>query len=197
MDGVQHYYAREVQALAERYESVNFETVHRGVLNLLPSPPGRAIDIGAGTGRDATALSRLGFDVVAVEPVSELREVAQRLHAEAPVTWVADALPGLAQLAGPFDLLLLSAVWMHLDEAERGQAMQRLHALTAPGGRLVITLRHGPPPGDRHMFDVPADETVMLAEHCGFQVVHVGAGADQLGRDEVHWSTLMLQKGIS
>ncbi|MFE3881368.1 class I SAM-dependent methyltransferase [Streptomyces lydicus] len=197
MNGVQQYYARAAQSLAEQYESLSFETVHHDVLQLLPSPPARAADIGAGTGRDAAALSRRGFDVVAVEPVRPLRTVAQRLHAEAPITWVEDALPALDHLTGPFDLILLSAVWMHLDEEERVQGMQRLYELAAPGGRLVITLRHGPLPDNRRMFDVPVVETVALAERCGLQQVQVSQGPDRLGRAEVHWSALVLQKGQS
>ena len=42
-------------------------------VNLLPRPPGRALDVGAGTGRDAAWLARLGFQVVAVEPSGVLR----------------------------------------------------------------------------------------------------------------------------
>lgn len=66
--------------------------------------------------------------------------------------------------------------------------------LTAPDGLLVVTLRHGPPPPERRMFDVPAGETVELAARCGFALVQQGAGADQLGRDEVHWSELALRR---
>ncbi|MGW8378890.1 class I SAM-dependent methyltransferase [Streptomyces sp. ODS28] len=194
MSGVQEYYAREAGALAERYEGLSFEAVHHGVLGHLPEPPARALDVGAGTGRDAAALARRGFEVVAVEPVPQLRAVARRLHAEAPVTWIDDALPTLEKLTGPYDLILLSAVWMHLEEGERALAMSRLSALTAPDGRLVLTLRHGPPPPERRMFDVPAGETIELAERCGFTLVHQGTDTDQLGRAEVHWSELVLRK---
>ncbi|MFE6156137.1 class I SAM-dependent methyltransferase [Streptomyces sp. NPDC057889] len=174
---------------------MTFEAVHEEILHLLPDVPVRAVDIGAGTGRDATALAALGHEVIAVEPVRQLRLVAQRLHADANVVWLEDSLPGLEGLGGEFGLILLSAVWMHLDEQERAAAMGRLVELLAPGGLLVISLRHGPPPADRRMFDVPADESAALARECGLSVLQVGGGQDQLGRNEIHWSELALRKG--
>ena len=51
--GVQAYYAESAQRLGRVYESVSFESVHEALLDLLPEPPARALDVGAGTGRSA------------------------------------------------------------------------------------------------------------------------------------------------
>jgi SAM-dependent methyltransferase len=185
--GVQPYYARNAAFLAGRYESVSFEAVHGDVLDLLPPAPARAADIGAGTGRDAAAFARRGYDVLAVEPVEELREVAQRLHPSPAISWTGDSLP--------FDLVLLSAVWMHLPPADRGRAMTRLAELLAPSGTLVMSLRRGEPPADRVMYDVPAEDVVVLAEAAGLRTVRVtGSGTDALGRDTVRWQSVVLRK---
>ncbi|MFF3269583.1 class I SAM-dependent methyltransferase [Streptomyces chrestomyceticus] len=195
--GVQPYYARSAEALAERYESLRFETVHEHFLPLLPAAPAHVADIGAGTGRDAAALAALGHEVTAVEPVPELRRVARRLHPSPAIRWLADSLPDLPRLdgaAGTFDAILLSAVWMHLDAPDRPAAMRRLHTLLAPGGRLLISLRHGPPPEDRRMYDIPAPETVALATHHGLRPLQQTTATDHLGRDTVHWSSLAFEK---
>ncbi|MEV5595056.1 class I SAM-dependent methyltransferase [Streptomyces sp. NPDC052496] len=195
--GVQPYYAQAAAALAERYESVRFETVHRDFLPLLPAAPARVADIGAGTGRDAAALAALGHDVLAVEPVPELRRVARRLHPSPAIRWLADSLPALSRLgddAGRFDAILLSAVWMHLEEPDRPAAMRRLHTLLAPGGRLLLSLRHGPPPPDRQMYDIPAPETITLATHHGLRPLRSSTAQDHLGRDTVHWTSLAFEK---
>ncbi|MFH8408619.1 class I SAM-dependent methyltransferase [Streptomyces sp. NPDC018019] len=195
--GVQPYYARNATALADRYESLRFETVHQDILTLLPPAPARIADIGAGTGRDAAALAARGHTVLAVEPVPELRADAQRRHPSPAIHWLADALPALPRLdgeTGRLDAILLSAVWMHLEEPARPPAMRRLHALLAPGGRLFLTLRHGPPPPDRTMYDIPAHETVALAVRHGLRPLRHSHGADHLGRDDIHWSTLSFEK---
>lgn len=186
-------YGKDAEALAQQYEEVPFERVHGHLLPWLPSAPGRAVDIGAGSGRDAAALAARGHEVVAVEPTPELRQVGRRLHGDAPITWFDDALPHLPRLRGTFDLVLLSAVWMHLDGRERVDGMRRLAELTGPGGRVAMTLRHGPPPAGRRMFAVSAAETIALAERSGLVAVDQGEAPDWLARPGVRWSTLVFR----
>jgi len=155
------------ETLAGQYEAVAFSAVHSDLR--LPSVPARVLDVGAGTGRDAAHLARLGYDVTAVEPVAEMRAVAQRLHPE-PITWLSDALPLLERVTGHFDLILATAVWMHLDAQERALAMPRVADLLAPGGQLSLSLRHGPVPSGRVMHDVNSAETIALAKTSGLRL---------------------------
>ena len=92
-----------------------------------------------------------------------------------------------------YDLILLTAVWMHLDVAERGTAMQALAALLAARGQIVMSLRHGPVPEGRRMFDVSADETIALAATHGLGVCHRSEREDMLERRDVSWSFLGFQ----
>ncbi|MFF3396138.1 class I SAM-dependent methyltransferase [Streptomyces sp. NPDC002669] len=189
-------YGEEAEALAEQYESVTFNEVHREVLHLFPSRPGSVLDIGAGSGRDAAALATRGHRVVAAEPTAELRTLGRRLHADQEIEWVDDALPELAGLtaqARRFDLILLTAVWMHLDERQRTSSMARLVGLLGSGGRVVLSLRHGPVPAGRRMFPVSAEETISLARGRGLDVIHETRREDPHGRPGVTWTYLGLQ----
>ncbi|MFD5919177.1 class I SAM-dependent methyltransferase [Kitasatospora sp. NPDC058201] len=191
-------YGEAADQLALQYEAVTFTEVHREVLHLLPASPGTVLDVGAGTGRDAAALAALGHRVVAAEPTTELRRIGRRLHAGSGVHWVDDALPGLPRLgAGEdrFDAVLLTAVWMHLSAEERPPAMEALAGLLAPAGRLFLTLRHGPVPPGRRMFDVSADETVELARTRGLDLLLRTGRADLHGRPDVRWTVLALRNG--
>ncbi|MEV4252251.1 class I SAM-dependent methyltransferase, partial [Spirillospora sp. NPDC049652] len=138
-----------------------------------------------------------GHTVTAVEPTPELRAHGRRLHPGAGIEWLDDTLPDLSAVHGTFDLVTLIAVWMHLDPSERPRAMRRLAELTAPEGLVVLTLRHGPTPPGRHMFDVPADETLAQAAETGLRAVHRGTWNDLLGRPGVSWTTLALTPGPS
>jgi SAM-dependent methyltransferase len=118
----------------------------------LPARPAAVLDVGAGSGRDASWLSALGYDVVAVEPSAEMRSIAQEHHAGKPIRWIADSLPVLQvtfRTGLSFDLILLSAVWMHVAPSDRARAFRKLINLLKPGGILAITLRHGPAEADR------------------------------------------------
>lgn len=187
-------YAQEAADLLAVYESIPFEKSQGRVLPLLPAPPARLLDIGAGTGRDAAGFAALGYDVVAAEPTDELREGAKRLHAAAKVEWLDDGLPDLAVLRGrgdSFAIVTMTAVWMHLDEAERRRAMPNVASLLGPHGILAMTLRYGPVPAGRRMFEVTARETRALAEAQGLRTLHDSEAAALLNGPEVWWSRLV------
>jgi SAM-dependent methyltransferase len=189
-------YAAEADALAIQYESISFAQAHELSMHLMPVRPSTVLDIGAGTGRDAAHLAGLGHSVLAVEPTAELRAHGQRLHPSAHIAWLDDGLPQLAHVVArrqTFDLILLTAVWMHLDPHERQQGMAILASLVAPGGSIVMTLRHGPVPSGRRMFDVGYDETVLLAEPVGLRPIFRAVRQGLFGRTDVHWTILALQ----
>jgi len=189
-------YAEEADALVGQYESISFAEAHRHVLHLIPSAPCRVLDIGAGTGRDAAAFAAMGHAVVAVEPTAELRARAEALHPSPRIEWLDDGLPDLARLAGwNFDVVMLTAVWMHLDEGQRGRAMPRVARLVRGGGVAVFSLRHGPVPPGRRMFDVSAEETAGLAAAAGLGLaLRLDDRADTLGRPGVRWTRLAFSK---
>lgn len=159
-------YADEAAELFNRYETIPAADAHRAVLHLIPAVPSHVLDIGSGTGRDAAWFAAEGHRVVAVEPTEALRRPAMALHRSPRIEWLDDSLPDLALLrsrGGSFDLVMLTAVWMHLDVRQRRQAMPSLAALVRGGGTVIMTLRHGPVPPGRRMFEVSADETIGLA----------------------------------
>lgn len=191
-------YGENAAALADQYESIAFADVHRDVAHLIPSAPSRIADIGAGSGRDAAALARMGHAVVAAEPTQALRLEGQHRHALPNLEWVDDALPGLDGLRGQgraFDVIMLTAVWMHLDADERRHGMEALAALLAPRGQILMSLRHGPVPPGRRMFDVSAQETIELAGAHGLLSHHLSEREDMLDRADVRWSFLGLRRG--
>lgn len=159
-------YAEEAEALFKQYESIPPADAHRAVLHLIPATPASVLDIGSGTGRDAAWFASQGHRVVAVEPTDAMRLPAMALHPSPAIGWLDDSLPDLALVrkrGETFDLVMLSAVWMHLDEAQRRQAMPHLAALVRPAGTLIMKIRHGPVPPGRRMFEVSAEETIALA----------------------------------
>lgn len=193
-------YAEQADELAARYEAIDFAAKHRAVLSLLPAPPASALDVGAGTGADAAWLAARGHPVVAVEPTAALRSRGIALHPSRAIEWIDDSLPALRRVVArrvSFDLVLLTAVWMHLDPDERAQAMPIVATLVAPRGLLALTLRHGPVPEGRLMFEVTADETIALAEACGMKPLvseRVASVSAQNVAAGVSWSHLAFRR---
>jgi SAM-dependent methyltransferase len=159
-------YAEVADEFLRRDQELAFAEVHAPVLHLLPAAPCDVLDVGAGAGRDAAHFAALGCRVVAVEPTEPFRAHAVANHSSPRIEWLNDSLPDLAvtrTLGRTFDLVMLSAVWMHLDETERRRAMPHLAALMRRGAAMIMSLRHGPVPPGRRMFEVTGSETIDLA----------------------------------
>jgi 2-polyprenyl-3-methyl-5-hydroxy-6-metoxy-1,4-benzoquinol methylase len=190
-------YGETAAERVKQYESIPFAHVHRHWMHLFPTTPSRVIDIGAGTGRDAAGFAELGHAVTAVEPTPELRAEAQRLHPHPAITWIDDSLPELDRvhaLGERYDLVMLTAVWMHLDLGQRERAMTRVAPLIQPGGVMALSLRHGPVPTGRRMFEVSAAETRDLAARHGLETIHDSEAPAILGGPGVWWSRLAMRR---
>lgn len=100
-------------------------------------PPGRAVDLACGEGRNAIWLAGLGWQVTAVDFSAVALGTGRRLAAEArvDVDWVeADVLGWRPHWT--YDLVLLA--YLQLREPERRQALSTAEDATAPGGSLLV-----------------------------------------------------------
>lgn len=190
-------YAENAEQLAERYESVDADVVFAPLARLLPDAPARIADIGAGTGRDAAWLAARGHSVTAVEPTQGLRKAGISRHGDR-VEWVSDTLPGLTTLDNrTFDLIFLNAVWHHLDEASREAAMKRLAELTCAGGRVLISLRHGPLPKGQPVEPLSTEQELERAQRAGFELIQrieTDSRQENNRQADVTWTWLALEQ---
>ena len=193
-----NYYSKNAPILASKYNSLNPESLHASWSKFIPDDPGIALDIGAGSGRDANWLAAKRWDVVAVEPCKEFRETA-RENSHDNVIWLDDELPELKKLrtAGHrFNLVLLSAVWMHVSRSKRERAFRIISELLEPGGILVFTLRHGNDEQenlDRGFHPVSSGELEVFAKQRALKQFPLVRLDDQLSRDNVRWETMVFQ----
>jgi SAM-dependent methyltransferase len=195
-----NYYKDNADSLFSRYQALDSEFVHAPWKKLLPVQPGLACDIGAGSGRDACWLADKGWDVVAVEPGQGLRErgealTASRTFKTGGVTWLDDKLPHLNKLRAldqRFNLILISAVWMHLPPTQHARAMRIVSDLLAPGGIVVISLRHGPDDANRfHPFST--DELIQHAQQRALVPELRKLNTSDTNRPEITWDTLVFR----
>ena len=84
---------------------------------------------------------------------------------------------------------------MHLDPPQRRRAMPHVAGLVRHGGAMIMSLRHGPVPPGRRMFEVSAEETTELAAAEGLiLVLRLDHQDGILGRPGVSWTRLAFQK---
>jgi 2-polyprenyl-3-methyl-5-hydroxy-6-metoxy-1,4-benzoquinol methylase len=179
------YYQRNAKSLSTQYQSLVPESVHKTWLPNLPKRPGLALDIGAGSGRDANWLASQGWQVTAVEPCRALRELAP-FHPQ--VQWLDDRLPTLCQLDTPgeclYQLILVSAVWMHLSPKEQEQSLLLLKSIMSPNGILVITWRNQANDTERQFYNVEVKQ---------FTNAIITTSADEGEREDILWHCAVLR----
>ncbi len=197
MDKTILYYSKNAHALVEQYHRIQPEVIHKDWLNVIPKE-GMALDVGAGSGRDARFLAAKGLNVIAVEPAQGIRDIAQRYQVKGHIHWLSDSLPELREvfaLQVKFDLILLSAVWMHIAPSQRSRCIRKLSTLLKPNGKLIISLRHGHCHDERIMHPVSASELAEFAKQFGlmYTLLTHQTQTDHLGREDVRWQTVLLQ----
>jgi 2-polyprenyl-3-methyl-5-hydroxy-6-metoxy-1,4-benzoquinol methylase len=191
------YYNDNAEELSRVYRSLDPEKVHAHWQKHLPEVPGRALDVGAGSGRDAAWLARKGWQVVAVEPATEMLRIGEKATASLAVTWVVDSLPKLAKLKKSghrFSCILAGAVLMHLSPPQQYESLVTLASFLEKGGVLVVTLRHGPDAAGRSFFPVSREEICQFASRKSMQIAVLVDNKDKLGRTDVIWQTIVLWK---
>ena len=103
------------------------------LVEMLPRPIGRALDVGCGAGAVAGQLREEGAErIVGIEPDPVSAASAEGVCDQVLATTVESALD---ELDGPFDTILCHDVLEHL--VDPWHVLRRLREIAAPGGRLA------------------------------------------------------------
>jgi len=129
----------------ERYSGAEFEWTTRPnqfvAAELADLPPGRALDLAAGEGRNTVWLAERGWHVTAVDFSRVGLEKGRRLSAargvgDAQVDWIVADLRDYEPARGAFDLVLIA--YFQVDAGLRAKVLASAATALAPGGTLFI-----------------------------------------------------------
>lgn len=103
-------------------------------------PPGRALDLGCGTGTNVITLAQHGWKVTGVDfawkAIGTARRKAQRANADVDLR-VGD-VTRLEGVSGPFDLILDMGCFHNLDAPGRQAYLANIERLLAPDGTFLL-----------------------------------------------------------
>jgi SAM-dependent methyltransferase len=194
------YYEKMGDEAARRYEETE------SPLKDLPSrlyPEGTlALDIGCGSGRDAAFLNSRGCKTVGIDPSRPLLLAAGRLHPEIAGNlypgFLPDGLEGAAEHK-PYDLILLSAVIMHIPDDDLAPSIEALRNLAHSASRLIIShcprregLDREQRDGKGRLFRLRSSALIeALCSRYGFALKERLIQQDSLGRSSLQWEVLI------
>jgi 2-polyprenyl-3-methyl-5-hydroxy-6-metoxy-1,4-benzoquinol methylase len=107
---------------------------------LAGSPPGKALDLGCGTGTNAITLARHGWQVTGVDFVPAAIRRARRKAAAAglKIDFLCADVTALGMLTGPYDYVLDIGCLFTLKEEGRMKYAGELTRLLRPQGRYML-----------------------------------------------------------
>lgn len=190
-------YNKEAPELSTRYAVKPFAEKHKHFRPFFPSTPAKVLDVGAGIGVDAHGFADLGHHVVAVEPAEAMRAVAMEVRDHESITWVDDHLPSLEVVKArgeAFNFIFVSASFMHLGPEHQQTGMTSLGQLAAPGGHVCMTLRHGPVPDGRTMYEISDETATGWADAAGLSCIVKERGQGLKIVPGVTWSSFVFEK---
>jgi SAM-dependent methyltransferase len=147
------------------------------IVEELAGPPGRAVDLACGEGRNAVWLAEQGWDVTAVDfsATGIERGRAGAAARGADVRWVVADLEAYELGVGAWDLV--AHVYLHWPTAVREPFLRRCAAAVAPGGVLVVVghdrdnIEHGVGgPQDPDVLSTPEEQAARFVEE-GLEIV--------------------------
>lgn len=161
----------------------------------LLKPGDRVLDAGCGSGRDALALSRMGFDVTAMEASPRLADLARR-HTGLPIHVLT-----FDQIAwrDAFEGVWACASLLHVPRAELPSVMTRIREAIVPGGVFWMSFKYGTAEREvegRLFTDL--DETgaeALLAQVGGLDLISMTVTQDvRPGRTHERWLSLLCRR---
>ncbi|MEV0619211.1 class I SAM-dependent methyltransferase [Nonomuraea sp. NPDC050404] len=151
-------------------------------------PPGRALDLGCGTGTNATYLARHGWEVVAVDLIDDAARQARRKAeaARVDVRVLCGDVTRLDELdvPGSYDLFFDLSCYCGIPAHRRDAYAAGLTRRAAPGARLLM-FGYGPEAFDDGISGVTADE--LRTRFDGWELTEITPGTNPV---PTFWFTL-------
>ncbi len=129
--------------MAQQREDIEHEIWVSYMRRVLPDPPGRALDVGTGTGYIAMLIDELGWDTVGIDTSPGMLDCAPSVDG-GPRFARGDAVEDCGNF-GTFDLVINRYLMWTL--AEPLEAVRRWRDVLRPGGQIVIIDAHHFPAG--------------------------------------------------
>ncbi len=104
------------------------------------NPPGRALDLGCGTGTNAITMAQHGWDVVGVDFIPRAIKKARKKagQAQLSIDFRVEDVTRLEGVSGPFDLILDIGCFHSLPDQGKTTYLQNLERLLAPSGTFLM-----------------------------------------------------------
>lgn len=196
------YYESNAKELSRRYESAKMDNIHTLLKSTFPVKSS-LLEIGCGSGRDASFMYQNGYDVFAIDGSREMIAEAKVCHPELAKRLQVVKIPDkLYFKPSSFDGIYSIATLMHLEEDAIDRVIGKVATILEPGGKFFFSVsiqrddvdHQGKDEKGRHFTTMSADEWIACCEKYGLRLEHTEITSDGLNRDGIAWLTCVMKK---
>jgi len=196
-----NYYETDSKNLSFRYENADVIEVQKLLLQTFEKNS-KLIEIGCGSGRDASFMTKHNFDVTAIDGSKNMIEEAKKIHPELSERLFHKTLPNDLKFDKKFDGIYSIATLMHLSENDLKNTLSKIYNLLNQNGKFLMSIslfrddinEYGFDDKGRYFLVLSFENWKNLLENVGFKILDTKTNGDGLGRDGIEWLTMVVQK---
>ena len=196
------YYEHNAKDLSKRYESANVDNIHTLLLKVFDTKS-YLLEIGCGSGRDASFMYQNGYDILAIDGSEKMIAEAKRCHPELIDRLEVIQIPDeLNVVPSSFDGVYSIATLMHLKKESIDQIFKKIATILKSNGKFLFSVSiqrddiddNGKDEKGRHFTTMSENEWIGYAEKYGLQLEYLETTGDGLGRVGIVWLTCVVRK---
>lgn len=198
------YYEDNAKQLSQRYESAQVDNIHTLLLNTFSSNV-HLLEVGCGSGRDASFMYQNGYDVLAIDGSMEMLAEVKRYHPELADRLEVIRVPDEFHF-GPssFDGIYSIATLMHFEKRAIDKTIEEVAMILKPGAKFLFSVSiqrddvdtQGKDENGRHFTCMSEIEWISYCERHGLQREHSEITSDGIDRDGIVWLTCIFKKEV-
>jgi len=201
-DKTLNYYENNAKHLSQRYETAKVDNIHSLLLKTF-LPKSHILEIGCGSGRDASFMHQHGYGVLAIDGSKEMIAEAKRCHPELEGSLEVIKIPDdLHFESSSFDGIYSIATLMHLDKNMIDRTIEKIATILKPNSKFFFSVSiqrddvndQGEDGKGRHFTCISELEWIRCCEKNGLRFEHSEITGDGLDRDGIVWLTCVVRK---
>ena len=195
------FYETDSKNLSLRYENADVREIQELLLTTFGEKT-KLLEIGCGSGRDASFMTKKGFEVIVIDGSKNMIDEAKKIHPELSNKIFLKTLPNDLEFDIKFDGIYSIAALMHLSKDDLMKSILKIYDLLNSTGKFFMSVslfrddinENGFDKNGRFFLILSFEEWISIFQNTDFKILKTKINKDGLNRTGIEWLTMVVQK---